>query len=196
MASILLTAYEPYDHWPTNVSQLVLGQLATYVQTTHALTKRVYPVEFRTIRDHVSADLAAHHDYAIHMGQAPGYAAVTLEAIGVNVAVQRGQEPEAAVPLVPDGAAAYRSSLPLADWANGLRGIGIPATVSFHAGTYLCNAALYLSRHETERSRLKTQSVFLHLPMATEQVAELGSGLPSLPLDTLTRAVRWILEQL
>jgi pyroglutamyl-peptidase len=160
------------------------------------INPRVYPVEFSTIRDIISMDMARNYDFAIHMGQAPGYSAVTLEAIGINVAVERGQAPELGVPLVPGGAAAYTTQLPLADWAAGLRRMGIPASVSYHAGTYLCNAALYLSLFESEKHHRRTQSAFLHLPMATEQVATMKSSLPSLPLEAIVTAVRWILEQL
>jgi pyroglutamyl-peptidase len=196
MPTILLTAYGPYDNWRTNTSQLVLEQLAAALHSPHAVTPRVYPVDFRSIHELIRADLAADFDFAIHMGQAPGYAAVTLEALGINVAVERGQSPDTGSPLVPGGAEAYRAQPPLADWAESLRNRGIPAAVSHHAGTYLCNAALYLSRYETERRRLKTQSAFLHLPMATELVATMDSKLPSLPLETLTAAVQIILERL
>jgi pyroglutamyl-peptidase len=121
---------------------------------------------------------------------------VTLEAIGINIAVERGQRPEEGVQLVPGGAAAYQSQLPLREWAAGLRAAGIPATVSYHAGTYLCNAALYLSRYEADQRNLRTRSVFLHLPMATEQVVGGSSSLPSLPLGTIIGAIRWILGEL
>jgi pyroglutamyl-peptidase len=194
--SILLTAYEPYDGWPSNASQLVLDELASGPDRSESMTARVYPVDFSTIRSIIAADLAADYDFAVHMGQAPGYREVTLEAIGVNLAVERGQRPDEGVPLVPGGAEAYRSQFPLAEWADGLRELGIPAVVSQDAGTYLCNAALYLSRHISEENGLRTKSVFLHLPMATEQLSDLRSDLPTLPLTTLTDAVRWILEQL
>jgi pyroglutamyl-peptidase len=161
-----------------------------------SITTRVYPVDFSRIRGHLSKDLASGFDYAIHLGQAPGYTAVTLEAVGVNVAVERGQAPEKGVPLVPDGPAAYQSQLPLAAWAAGLLGVGIPATVSYHAGTYLCNAALYLSRHECDVRGLETQSAFVHLPMATELVLGRRPHVASLPLATITDAVHWILTSL
>jgi pyroglutamyl-peptidase len=194
MSSILLTAYGPYDIWRTNVSQLVMEQVLANPPKGHTIRPRVYAVEFSAIHDHLSADLGPDVDFAIHLGQAPGYAVVTLEAVGINVAVERGQTE--GQPLVIGGPVAYQSQLPLAGWAEGLRQLGIPAAVSYHAGTYLCNAALYLSRHETEQRRLKTQSVFLHLPMATEQVAEDRTNQPTLPLSTLSAAVGWILEQL
>ena len=196
MPRILLTAYEPYDDWQCNASHLVLEQLQASSAGQHEVTTRVYPVAFRTIHELIQGELTGGYDFAIHMGQAPGYSDVTLEAIGINVAVDRGQKAEEGVPLVSGGAAAYQSPLPLSAWAAGLRTAGIPARVSYHAGTFLCNAALYLSSYEAEQRRLKTKSVFLHLPLAAEQAEAHERGLPTLPAETMAGAVRWILRQL
>lgn len=196
MSRILLTAYEPYDDWKTNASQLVLERLEGKLDGPHEIEMRLYPVSFGRIGDLLSADLSRGYDFAIHMGQAPGYKEVTLEMIGINVAVDRGQAPEDGVPLVPGGAAALQSALPLQAWAKGLQAAGVPAKVSYHAGTYLCNAALYLSQYVSQQHGVRTRSAFLHLPMAPEQFAEREPTRATLPLETSVRAVRWILEQL
>jgi pyroglutamyl-peptidase len=196
MKRILLTAFEPYDNWPTNSSQLVLECLGPYGAPGVEVTRRVYPVNFSTIQQLLADDLAGDYDYAIHLGQAPGSHEVALESLGINVAIERQRGAPWGVPLISDGAAAYQSRLPLGPWAEGLQGAGIPARVSYHAGTYLCNAALYLSCHLAEVWGRKTKSGFLHLPLATEQVASAQMTYPTLPLDSMVRAVRWILEQL
>jgi pyroglutamyl-peptidase len=76
--------------------------------------------------------------------------------------------------------------LPLADWATKLRGAGIPAQVSYHAGTYLCNATLYYSHYLIERMKLTTRAAFLHLPLDVANAA-LGENLASLPAATCAR---------
>jgi len=69
-----------------------------------------------------------------------------------------------------------------------LREVGIPAEVSHYAGTYLCNAAHYLSHYHG------TPATFLHLPLATEHVLAEGGNQPSLPLETLVRGVLQIVH--
>jgi pyroglutamyl-peptidase len=98
--------------------------------------------------------------------------------------------------LADDGPMAYRSPLALADWAIKLREAGIPAQVSYHAGTYLCNATLYWTCYLTERLSIKTQAAFIHLPLDVSQVINEPHGMPALPTAIAVHALRLILEEL
>ena len=68
--------------------------------------------------------------------------------------------------------------------------------MSYHAGTYLCNAALYLSLHACERLGRGTRAGFIHLPLESGQVAGGDRPQPSLPVATTLRAIRAILADL
>jgi pyroglutamyl-peptidase len=141
-------------------------------------------------------DLTAEYDYVLHLGQAPGSACVQLERVGLNVAGPVGRDGAEPPCLIEDGPVAYQSRLPLADWAAHLRSQGIPAVVSYHAGTYLCNAALYLTHHFTAQGGHKTQAAFIHLPLDVTQAAQEPAGAPSLPAAVSAQAVRLILQKL
>jgi pyroglutamyl-peptidase len=104
--------------------------------------------------------------------------------------------PDQFQPLVPGGPAAYRSSLPLAEWAGQIRQLGIPCQVSYHAGTYLCNALLYLTHHIAQQQSLKTRAAFIHLPLAPQQVLSERSDTPSLPSAICAEGVRLIIRNL
>jgi pyroglutamyl-peptidase len=91
---------------------------------------------------------------------------------------------------------AYRSPLPLAAWAEKLRQAEIPSQVSFHAGTSLCNAALYWSHYWAEQKKLKTRALLLHLPLEISQTLRAGHDAPALPGATLARGVRLILDEM
>lgn len=196
MPTVLLTAFEPYDRWRENSSWLTLIDLTRDLPAEPKLITRRYPVDFSKARQRLEADLAANYDFAIHLGQAPGSTRVRLEAIGLNVGGASDELPEGHQPLTEDGPVAYRSSLPLSDWAVRLRSLGIPAQVSYHAGTYLCNAVLYWSHYLAERRGLSTRSAFIHLPLAPEQVLAERSETPSLPISLSSAALRVILAQL
>lgn len=186
MATILLTAFEPYGRWNQNASQLCLEELHRSPPAGDVIT-RVYPVEFGAVRQRLEADLVPEIDLAIHLGQSPAASAIHLETVGLNI----GGEPDARGRghIEPGGPTAYRTDLPLDHWAAELAALGIPATVSYHAGTYLCNATLYWSLHLAETKGLRTQSVFLHLPFAPEQ-----NESPALPAAECARAVRTVVE--
>jgi pyroglutamyl-peptidase len=84
----------------------------------------------------------------------------------------------------------------LVEWAEKLRLRGIPAQVSHHAGTYLCNAMLYWTHFIAERAGLLTRAAFVHIPLAPSQVVEAGRGLPSLPTETAAAAVRCLVAEI
>ncbi len=198
---VLLTAFEPYDQWTTNSSWLALVEMLKNFPSGGSLVTRRYPVDLNALQEKLKQDLHRDFDYVLHLGQSPGASNIKLEAIAINAAGcldERGTELDE---IIPGGPVAYRSEMPLSRWSSILRANHIPATISYHAGTFLCNAILYLSHHELQLRGAKHRHSgckvgFVHLPLTTEQVASHGHALPSLPLDTLARAVRLLVEDL
>ena len=195
-SSVLITAFEPYDRWRENSSWLALIELTKALPNQPHVTTRLYPVNLEGVRAKLEEDLAADYEFALHMGQSPGAAVVQLEALGINVGGAPGQLAEQYQPLVEDGPVAYRSPLPLAQWAIKLRQSGIPARLSYHAGAYLCNATLYLSLHIARQRGLRTKAAFIHVPLNLSQVVEEQQDVPALPTATSAAAVRQILQEL
>lgn len=196
MASVLLTAFEAYDQWQSNASWLALIELTRDLPSTPRIVTRRYPVDFAEMRKRLERDLADDYDFALHVGQAPGLGRIHLEAVAINVGGHSQQSPDEFQPLVSDGPVAYRSSLPLAPWAAMLRRQGIPAQVSYHAGTFLCNATMYMSHYIAEQQSLKTQATFLHLPLDTSQVLHNGRDQASMPASFAAQAIRLVIEQM
>jgi pyroglutamyl-peptidase len=196
MTSVLITAFEPYDRWQANSSWLALVKLTQSLPSEPAITTRLYPVDFAAVKEKLAGDLAANHDFALHLGQAPGSTRIQLESIAINVGGSSMQSPERFRVLVEGGPVAYRSSLPLGDWALMLREAGIPAQISYHAGTFLCNATLYFCHYLAERMGLKTRAAFVHLPLDVTQSAQQAQDLAALPSDTTADALRIILAEL
>jgi pyroglutamyl-peptidase len=196
MPRVLLTAFEPYDRWKANASWLALLQVTHDLPKQPQLTTRLYPVDFSVMKEQLEADLAANYDYALHLGQAPGSSRIQLEAIGLNIGGSSGQSPDQYRELADDGPVAFRTALPLADWALKLRRAGIPAQVSYHAGTFLCNAMLYWSHYLAERMAVTTQMAFIHVPLDISQVVNEPHGTASLPASISAQAVQLILEEL
>jgi pyroglutamyl-peptidase len=196
MPTVLITAFDAYDCWEQNSSWLTLIELTRSLPDRPAVTTRRYPVDLQAMRDRLAVDLETNYDYAIHLGQAPGRGRIELEAISVNVAGSQDQIPDGFGVLARDGPVAYRSDLPLADWAAKIRKAGIPCQVSYHAGTFLCNGLLYLSNFLAEQKSLTTRSVFVHLPLEVSQVLSDHKDFATMPASTMAAAVRLILDEL
>lgn len=195
MPSFFLTAFGPYGRWEKNASWLALVELTRTLPPEWDVTTRLYPVEYEAAQARLAEDLAVGYDFAIHLGQAPGSAQLQLESIGLNL--RGGDGPaERLEPLVPGGPVAYQTTLPTDRLADAIRREGIPASVSFHAGTFLCNGLLYLSHHLIATRRLRTRSLFIHVPLDCGQAAELKESPPSLPFPLTAHAVRVVLETL
>ncbi len=194
MNSVLLTAFEPYGRWSVNASWLTLIELTKNLPTSLKITTRLFPVDYERTQLLIQEELAANHDVAIHLGQAPGRAKISLEQVALNCAeIGAGQYRK----LIGEAPAAYFSPLPLADWSSMLKSAGLPSEVSFHAGTFLCNAIFYYSSHYAVTMGLKTESFFLHLPLDVSQIIDdPDSELPCLPVQQSVQALRLILDEI
>lgn len=192
MPRILLTAFEPYSEWPENSSWLALMELTRWFDSRGQVVTRRYPTDLVEMTHRLGEDLTAGYDYALHLGQAPGVAAIKLEMVALNAI-------DAENPLVDGAPVAYRTSLPMARWAQQLASEGIPAIVSHHAGTHICNALSYFSQHLIEQRGLPTRCGFVHLPLAPQQVAQrLPDAVPvaSMSLPMMAVALTTILTEL
>ena len=195
MAKILITAFESYGPWKTNASWLALVELTRQLPAQHSVTTRLYPVDLAVVERKLEEDLAAQFDLALHLGQAPGSTHVQFEAIGINVIRDPDAPTAAGRALGTGGPGAFDSQLPLENWSQRLGERGIPARVSYHAGTYLCNAILYLSHYTIQQNGWNTRAGFIHLPVEISQAASHPTPLPSLSRETAAMALKLVLEQ-
>ena len=87
------------------------------------------------------------------------------------------------------GADAYVTGLPVAAMVKAMKAAGVPAAVSFTAGTYVCNDLMYAA---VEYCRPRGIAAgFVHLPLSLEiAVAEGKAGnIAALPQEMLTRGI-------
>lgn len=129
-------------------------------------------------------------DVILCIGQAGGRAAVTPERIGVNIRDAKipdnaGNQPVGAF-VVPEGPAAYFSTVPVMAMAEAIAAAGFPATVSNSAGAFVCNDVLYALLHHFTGT--DTRVGFVHVPYSPEQ------GSPSLPLNQTAAALQAAIE--
>ena len=193
---VLLTAFEPYEQWNSNASWLALVEMLRQRQPSPTLVTRRYPVDFHRLENLLAKDLAMGFDAVIHLGQAPGASNIRLEAVAINAGGAIADGGAYLDRLVASAPEAYRSRMPLERWMKRLHEQSIPASISYHAGTYLCNAVMFLSHHWYAQAGQPIPVGFVHLPLATEQVVDSPTPWPSLPVATLASALATILDDL
>ncbi|WP_372572223.1 pyroglutamyl-peptidase I family protein [Ruegeria jejuensis] len=141
------------------------------------LTSVVIPVSSVELPDHVCSILREERpDYWLGLGVNTAGTVIQPEMIGINwrhfsVADVDGAQPECR-PIFSGGPDAYNSGLPNREIVQALCTEGIPAQVSFHAGTHLCNQMLYSVNHLSRTLDMPIRSGFIHVPQTPENVAD------------------------
>jgi pyroglutamyl-peptidase len=156
----IVTGFAPFGGRTNNRSWELVGRLPARA----GLEKLQLPVDFEALARLVPALARRKPAVLLMVGEAP-VDSVCVEQVALNVADagipdNTGAAPRAQ-PLVASGALALASSWDAQALARSMQRNGIPAVASWHAGTYACNAALYLALHALAR---RTRAGFLHVP--------------------------------
>ena len=132
-------------------------------------------------------------DVVICTGQAGGRAEISLEYVAINYRHARipdneGYKPED-MPILPGEAAAYFSLLPLRSIEKRCKEEGLPAFLSYTAGTYVCNEVMYRLLAFREKEGLSFLGGFIHVPYCPAQVARMERPAPCMDLGMMTRTL-------
>ena len=188
---ILITAFEPFQQETINATMEALALLPDSAHG-HALTRRILPVEFGkaiTAIEMLVEELCP--DAVICLGQATGRSDVTPERVAINVSDARipdngGFQP-ADLPIREDGPAAYFSTLPVRDMIAAMKKVGVPASLSNTAGTFVCNNLMYGLLDYLDRTGRHIPAGFIHIPATPAQAVERPS--PSLSPETVAKGL-------
>lgn len=186
---ILLTAFEPFGGETVNPAQEAVHALGERIAGAEIVRIDVPVVFGKSIDTVVCAMRAERFDAVICVGQAGGRFAITPERVAINLDDARipdneGNQP-VDTPVVPDGAPAYFSTLPVKNIVARIRAAGVPAELSNSAGTYVCNHLMYGVLHHIAREFPGMRGGFIHVPFLHEQ-ALTRPNMPSLSMRDLT----------
>lgn len=181
---ILLTGFEPFGGDERNPSldavRIVEKQFA---REDAQLVVTPLAVEFSGAKSELEDLISRHNpDITISVGLAAGRLDLTFERVAINLADARipdnaGEQPVDA-PLVAGGPSAHFTTLPIKRAVNAVKDAGLRAAVSYTAGTYVCNAAMFHILHTQQGST--AQGGFIHVPdaygtdapMSVEEIAQ------------------------
>ena len=189
---VLLTAFDPFGGERMNPAQeavtLVSDQLGEI-----EIVKCYVPTVFEKSVEIVVEAIKIHRpDAVLCVGQAGGRPQLTLERVAINlddapIADNAGNQPIDRT-ILADGKNAYFSTLPVKGMVASIREAGIPAAISYTAGTFVCNHLMYGLLYTLENHHPGIRGGFLHVPFLPEQVKP-GSNTPSMPLADIVRGI-------
>lgn len=188
MKKLLITGFDPFGGASVNPAREAVMALPDVVGD-YALTKLEIPTVFGLAAETVlRAAEALCPDVILCVGQAGGRAAITPEVVAINlreasIPDNLGYTPKNQ-PVVAHAPAAYFSTLPVRAMAEGVKAAGIPCSLSYSAGVFVCNDLLYTLLHHYDGT--DTRVGFVHIPYLPEQA---GEGVASLPLEDAVRGL-------
>lgn len=97
-------------------------------------------------------------------------------------------------PIRKDGAPAYFTSLPVKAMVQKMRAAGIPAALSYTAGSFVCNSLMYTLLYLIDRQYPAMRGGFIHVPYAMEQAVTKPLGTPSMELHQIARGLALAVE--
>lgn len=193
---ILVTGFTPFGGEQINPSWEAARRLPDRIGRAE-LIKYEIPTEF-------DASGAALHklltelrpDAVLCVGQYGGANCIRVERVAINlrdarIADNAGKQPTDE-PVVAGGPDAYFATIPTREIVDALREQGIPAQLSYSAGTFVCNNLLYCALHESERSNPAPRCGFVHVPYLPEQTKD--GNAPSMGLEMMVKALHIAVE--
>ena len=193
MKTLLITGFQPFDNEIVNPSWLSVERLADVING-YELTKLCLPVVFgKAAEDVIALASEIKPDVILCIGQAGGRSAVTPELVAINLRHGRIPDNNGYQPndeeIINGGDKAYFSTLPMRKIAQAINESGIPSSLSYSAGAYVCNDLLYTLLYRFKDSQ--TRVGFIHIPYCTEQ-----GKTPSMDVDDIVKALTVAIENL
>ena len=198
--NLLITGFVPFGRETVNPSYEAVKLLPDHIGGIKII-KAEMPVSFGASGPALKAAIARHRpDAVLCVGQAGGYSKLALERVAINLqdaslADNDGAQP-VDQPVVSHGPAAYFSTLPMKKMAAALQEGGIPAFLSYSAGTYVCNHLLYTLLHFIHTEAPSIQGGFIHVPYLPEQAAGKTPPPPSMELSQIVRGLELAIQAL
>lgn len=199
---VLVTGFDPFGGESINPAFEAVKLLPDTINGA-AVIKVEIPTVFGKGPLAVEKAIEEHHpDIVLCIGQAGGRTHITPEFVGINFQDARIPDNEGNQPLnqkiAKDGATAYFTKHPVKAIVQKLKEAGIPAALSYSAGTYVCNDVMYSLLYLIDQKYPHIRGGFMHVPYDASQAANLSASTPSMPITMIAKglelAIKAIME--
>lgn len=189
---ILVTGFEPFGGEKVNPALEAIKGLPAEIHGAEVSWLEV-PTVFHKSAQVLEEDMSRYQpDFVLCIGQAGGRSSLTPERVAINqddarIPDNEGNQP-IDLPIRPDGAPAYFSSLPIKAMVQAIKKEGLPVSVSNSAGTFVCNHLMYQALYLVEKKFPHVKAGFMHIPYMMEQVVNRPTT-PAMSLVDIRRGI-------
>ncbi|MGL4394003.1 MAG: pyroglutamyl-peptidase I [Brevinema sp.] len=174
---VLVTGFDPFGGESINPAWEALKKLPEKIDNISVVTAQL-PTVFNDSQTVLLNAIQEHQpNIVLCVGQAGGRFEFCVERIAVNFDDARIPDNKGNQPLdrkiYDDGENAYFTSLPVKKIVQAVRNQGIPASVSYTAGTFVCNHVFYTLLYQISKKNISVEAGgFIHVPYLPSQVIE------------------------
>ena len=194
---ILVTGFDPFGGEPINPAIESVKRLPDNIAGAEIIKLEIPTVRKKSLEKIEKAINEHNPDVILSIGQAGGRFDISIERIGINLDDFRIPDNEGNQiidePIFPDGENSYFVKLPVKAMVQNVQKNNIPASVSYTAGTFVCNHVLYGVLYLIEKKYKGKKSGFIHIPFLPQQVVD-KRNTPSMELNTVVKGLTAAIE--
>ena len=194
---ILVTGFDPFGGEPINPAIESVKRLPDNIAGAEIIKLEIPTVRKKSLEKIEKAINEHNPDVILSIGQAGGRFDISIERVGINLDDFRIPDNEGNQiidePVFPDGENSYFVKLPVKAMVQNVQKNNIPASVSYTAGTFVCNHVLYGVMYLIEKKYKGKKSGFIHIPFLPQQVID-KRNMPSMELNTIVKGLTAAIE--
>lgn len=195
---VLVTGFDPFGGEKVNPAFEAVKLLPDTIAGAEIIKLEIPTVFTRSAAVVEEAIQKYQPDIVINVGQAGGRSCMTVERVAINLAEARipdndGEQPSDQ-PIREDGENAYFATVPVKAMVENTRAHGIPAHISYTAGTYVCNSIMYNVLYLIDKKYSGIKGGFIHVPYEGGQVVEKPNGTPFMSLEMIAKGLEYSIE--
>lgn len=195
---VLITGFDPFGGEEINPAYEAVKLLPDQIGNAEIIKMEI-PTVFEKEGEVLEQGIRENKpDIVICVGQAGGRSAITVEKVAINLIEARIPDNEGKQPLdrpvYEDGENAYFAKLPVKAMVREIKSHGIPAKISYTAGTFVCNDVMYRLLYMIDRKYPGMKGGFIHVPYLPEQVIDLPDGTASMSAQMIADALEYAIE--
>ena len=194
---ILLTGFDPFGGEPVNPAEEAVKRVSDNIRGAEVIKLTIPTVQTKSVKAIEEAIEAHNPDIVISVGQAGGRFDITPERVAINMNDFRIKDNEGNQPtdevIQEDGQPAYFTNLPVKAMVKHMNDNNIPATLSYTAGTFVCNHVMYGIMYMIDKKYPNIKGGFIHIPYMTSQVID-KKNTPFMSLDDIVKGLELAIE--
>ena len=194
---ILVSGFDPFGGEPINPAIESVKRLPDNIAGAEIIKLEIPTVRKKSLEKIEKAINEHNPDVILSIGQAGGRFDISIERVGINLDDFRIPDNEGNQiidePVFPDGENSYFVKLPVKAMVQNVQKNNIPASVSYTAGTFVCNHVLYGVLYLIEKKYKGKKSGFIHIPFLPQQVVD-KRNMPSMELNTIVKGLTAAIE--